>query len=270
MTRMIVKSALMGSICLAFTLGSGAQAPQGRLTPMSQTTHPTPTIGDIQAVSPALAKYTSSVVRGEIWNRPDLSKRDRSMVTLAALIARDQAAEMPSLIEYSLDNGVKPSEVSEIITHLSFYTGWPNGLSTVSAAKVVFAKRGIKPDQLPAASGGLLPIDEAAETRRATRIDQEVGSIAPGVVQYTSDLLFHELWLRPALAPRDRSLITVSALIAGGQLDQLPAHLNRAMDNGLTKAQVSEVLTQLAFYAGWPKVFSAIPVVKRVIEAREK
>jgi 4-carboxymuconolactone decarboxylase len=107
-----------------------------------------------------------------------------------------------------------------------------------------------------------------AEAQRAARVEQDVGPVAPGVVQYTSDVLFHDLWLRPALTARDRSLVTVSALIASGQVAQIPYHLNRAMDNGLTKAQASEVLTHLAFYAGWPNVFSAIPVAKGVFEKR--
>ena len=89
-------------------------------------------------------------------------------------------------------------------------------------------------------------------------------------MQYTSDPLFHDLWLRPALAPRDRSLVTVSALIASGQVAQIMYHLNRAMDNGLTKSEASEMLTQLLFYAGWPNVFSAIPVAKEVFEKRTK
>ena len=92
--------------------------------------------------------------------------------------------------------------------------------------------------------------------------------MAPGVVHYTGELLFRDLWLRPALTPRDRSLVTISALIASGQVAQITYQLNRAMDNGLTKAQASEVLTQLAFYAGWPNVFSAIPMVKSVFEKR--
>jgi len=74
--------------------------------------------------------------------------------------------------------------------------------------------------------------------------------------------------LRPALAPRDRSLVTVSALVATGQVAQLSAHLNRALDNGLTKSEASEALTHLLFYAGWPNVFSAIPVAKDVFEKR--
>jgi 4-carboxymuconolactone decarboxylase len=87
-------------------------------------------------------------------------------------------------------------------------------------------------------------------------------------VQYTTDVLFRDLWLRPDLAPRDRSLVTVSALIACGQVAQVTYHLNRAMDNGLTQEQVAEAVTHLAFYAGWPNAISALPVVKEVFEKR--
>jgi len=178
--------------------------------------------------------------------------------------------ELPSQFNRALDNGVKASEVSEVITHLAFYSGWANAMSAVAVAKGVFRARRIGADQVPPASGPLLPIDKAAETQRATSVEQNVGSVAPGVVQYTSDPLFHDLWLRPALAPRDRSLVTVSALIASGQVAQITYHLNRAMDNGLTKSEASEMLTQLLFYAGWPNVFSAIPVAKEVFEKRIK
>jgi 4-carboxymuconolactone decarboxylase len=219
-------------------------------------------------VAPALARYTQGTLFGDLWKRPDLSPRDRSIITVASLIARNQTIEMPYHFNLALDNGVKPSELSEIIAHLAFYSGWANATAAVAVAKDVFGKRGI--GELPADSGEHLPIDEVAEAQRAARVEQDVGPVAPGLVQYTSDLLFHDLWLRPELAPRDRSLVTVSALIASGQVAQITYHLNRAMDNGLTKAQASEMLTQLAFYAGWPNVFSAIPVVKSVFEKRPK
>ena len=89
-------------------------------------------------------------------------------------------------------------------------------------------------------------------------------------MQYTTDVLFRDLWLRPDLAPRDRSLVTVSALNASGQVAQIPCHLNRAMDNGLTQAQAAEVITHLAFYVGWPNAFSALPVAKEVFEKRPR
>ena len=174
----------------------------------------------VRTVAPALERYTETTL-SEVWKRPDLSARDRSLVTVAALIARNQAAQLSPYLNRAFDNGVKAAELSEVITHLAFYSGWGNAMS-------------------------------------------------PGVVQYTSDPLFHDLWRRPALAPRDRSLVTVSALIASGQVAQITFHLNRAMDDGLTKAEASEVLTHLLFYAGRPNVMSAVPVAMDVFEKRPK
>jgi 4-carboxymuconolactone decarboxylase len=89
-------------------------------------------------------------------------------------------------------------------------------------------------------------------------------------VQYTTDVLFRDLWLRPGLAPRDRSLVTVSALVASGQVAQIPYHLNRAMDNGLAQVQPAEAVTHLAFYVGGSNAFSAMPVAKEVFEKRPR
>ena len=219
---------------------------------------------DIQAVSPALGSYTQKSITEDLWKRPDLSPRDRSLITVAALVARLQTIGMLHYFPIALDSGITPAELSEVVTHLAFYSGWSNALSAVPILKESFAQRGIGTDQLPAVSPQLLPLNEQAETQRATTVEQNFGAVAPGVVQYTTDLLFRDLWLRPALAPRDRSLITVSALIASGYVAQITYHLNRAMDNGLTQQQASEMLTHLAFYAGWPPVFSAMPVVKEI------
>jgi 4-carboxymuconolactone decarboxylase len=221
---------------------------------------------DMHMVAPALEKYTQDTLLGEVWKRPGLSGRDRSVVTIAALIARNQTIEMPFYFNLSLDSGVKPREISEIITHLAFYSGWANATAAVAVAKDVFAARKIGTDQFPAASPALLPLDEAAEAQRATRVEQQFGAVVPGIVQYTTDVLFRDLWLRPDLAPRDRSLVTVSALIASGQVAQIPYHLSRAMDNGLTQSQAAEAITHLAFYVGWPNAFSALPVAKEVFE----
>jgi 4-carboxymuconolactone decarboxylase len=227
-----------------------------------------PSPNDVQSISPALQSYTDSTLLGEVWKRPDLSPRDRSIITVAALIARNQTAVVRYYFNLALDNGVKPAELSEIILHLAFYAGWPNAMAAVTFAKDVFAQRGIRPDQLPAVCPTLLPIDAAAEQKRAARVEQDVGPVSTGLVEYTGSLLFHQLWLRPDLVPRDRSLVTVSALIAAGQVAQVPFHLNKAMDNGLTRTQTSELLTHLAFYVGWPNAMSAVPVVKGVFEGR--
>lgn len=124
-------------------------------------------------------------------------------------------------------------------------------------------------DQLPPAQEKLLPLNEEAEASRASQVSNNFRRVSPGLVQNTTDLLFRDLWLRPALKPRDRSLVTVSALIAAGQVAQITYHLNRAMDNGLRQPQASEIITHIAFYAGWPNAFSALPVVKDVLEKRK-
>jgi len=225
---------------------------------------------DVRKVAPALEAYTQSRLLGDVWKRPDLAPRDRSIVTLAALIARNQTIEMPFHFNLALDNGVKPREISEIITHLAFYAGWGNAMSAIRVATDVFAARHVGVDQLPAVSITLLPLNEAAEAQRSKAVQEQFGSSFPGMAQYTTDVLFRDLWLRPDLAPRDRSLVTVSALIANGQTAQLTPHLNRAMDNGLTQAQAAEAITHLAFYVGWPNVFSAMPVAKDVFAKRPR
>lgn len=224
--------------------------------------------GDVSSVALALQRYEQETLDNGIWTRPGLSARDRSVVTVAAVITRNQAGLMPGQIRRALDNGGKPGELSEIITHLAFYAGWGNAMAAVDAARPIYAERGIGADQLPAAAPMLLPLDEEREAQRAAAVEETTGPASPGLVRDTTDVLFRDLWLRPDLAPRDRSLVTVSALISAGQVAQMPFHLNRAMDNGLSREEASEVISHLAYYAGWPNAFSAAPVAREVFEKR--
>jgi len=93
-----------------------------------------------------------------------------------------------------------------------------------------------------------------------------IGDFAPKLVELTDEVLFGDVWAREELSPRDRSLVTVAALIAGGNTEQLPGHLNRAKENGLSETELVEVITHLAFYSGWPKSMSAIRVAKEVFK----
>jgi 4-carboxymuconolactone decarboxylase len=255
---------LAAVIALALFASTTAYAEQSKMP------DPKLTDADVRVIAPGLQKYRHDRLLGDVWKRPGLSPRDRSIATLAALIARNQTIEMPFYMNLALDNGVKPQEISEIITHLAFYSGWGNAMSAVAVAKEVLADRKIGTDQLPLASPPLLPLNETAEAQREKRVGEQFGAIFPGVVQYTTDVLFRDLWLRPGLAPRDRSLVTVSALIASGQFAQLTGHLNIGMNNGLTQTEIVEAITHLAFYVGWPNVFSAMPVAKDVFEKRPK
>ncbi|WP_046227335.1 carboxymuconolactone decarboxylase family protein [Paenibacillus dauci] len=91
------------------------------------------------------------------------------------------------------------------------------------------------------------------------------GEIAPEFVRYSEDLLFGEVWRREELSLRDRSLITVAALTAGGMVEQMPYHMRLAMQNGVQSSELVEAITHLAFYTGWPRAAAALTVVKQML-----
>ncbi|MHC5263713.1 carboxymuconolactone decarboxylase family protein [Streptomyces sp. UC4497] len=95
---------------------------------------------------------------------------------------------------------------------------------------------------------------------------QELAEIAPKLVEVTNDVLFGDVWERPGLSPRDRSLVTVSVLAALYRGEQLGYHLRVALENGLTVEELSEAITHLAFYAGWPNAMTAINQLKQITE----
>ena len=93
-----------------------------------------------------------------------------------------------------------------------------------------------------------------------------VGDIAPKLAELTDQVLFGDVWARPGLSPRDRSLITVATLVALYRTNELPHHVKRALDNGVSRDELVEVITHLAFYAGWPTANTAVIIARRVFE----
>jgi 4-carboxymuconolactone decarboxylase len=103
-----------------------------------------------------------------------------------------------------------------------------------------------------------------ADNSGASVAAQMFGAFAPSLVRYTDEVLFGQVWERPELSPRDRSLVTVASLVTSGSTEQLGFHLRRAKDNGASVQELVEAITHLAFYAGWPKAMSAMAVAKQV------
>jgi 4-carboxymuconolactone decarboxylase len=99
---------------------------------------PPSTIGQVKDVFPKLGELTEKVVFGDVWERPGLAKRDRSLITVAALVALNRTEQLPGHLRRAIDNGVTQDELVEVITHLAFYSGWPTAMSAVTTAKKLF------------------------------------------------------------------------------------------------------------------------------------
>ena len=89
---------------------------------------------------------------------------------------------------------------------------------------------------------------------------QIMRDIAPALAEYTDNVLFGDVWERPGLSPRDRSLVTITSLISLYRVNELPFHLKKALENGVTREEIGEIITHLAFYAGWPVASTAVAI----------
>jgi 4-carboxymuconolactone decarboxylase len=236
-------------------------APQAQPPAPQGTTRPSGPLQ--QRLAPGLAKLTDDVLFGDVWRRPDLSPRDRSLVTISVLIATGNPAQLAGHLGRALDNGLQPREASGVLAHLAIYSGWPSAVSALDAYEQVYTARNVDLALLRD-TGSHLPTS-ASDTSRSQAVKDEFAAIAPKFVELTNDVVFDDLWRGADLTMRDRSLVTIAALAATGDDDQLDAYLRRAIENGLTRPQITEAFTHLGFYAGWPKATSAMRAVTRTL-----
>jgi len=215
-----------------------------------------------QALAPGLAALTDDVLYGDVWKRPDLSPRDRSLVTLSALIATGKTAQLASHLGRGLDNGLKPSEASGLLAHLAIYSGWPNAVSALEVYEQVYTARNVDTAALRTAGPRLAA--PASDASRAKAAAAQWSAAAPKFVELTNGVVFEDLWRRSDLVPRDRSLVTLAALAAMGDDDQLELYVRRGLESGLTRGQIAEAMTHLGFYAGWGKATAAMTVIARI------
>ncbi|MEE2638032.1 MAG: carboxymuconolactone decarboxylase family protein [Acidobacteriota bacterium] len=233
----------------------------GETEPVAAAVVAQPPAGSLYAGSPYLGELRNSVVYGEIWERPQLSKRDRSLITVAVLqaLVRD---ELRLHIPRGLDNGLTPAEISEIILHVTFYAGWPTGVQASVMAAAVFAERGLE-------IGPLERAPEMADQPETPASASGAYAAVPRLGELRNSVLYGDVWERPVLSKRDRSLITVAVLQAMYATNQLRTHIGRALDeNGVTPQELSEAILHVTFYAGWPAAVNAGGLAAEAYEDR--
>lgn len=209
--------------------------------------------------APEFARYNDDILFGEVWSRNDiLSLHDRSIVTICALVGSGILdSSLKFHIQNAKKNGVDRDEMVEIVTQLAFYAGWPKALAVFPMAKEVYGND---------AHGNSIEMEPEPYPQDAGR--KFLGDFAPEFARYNDDILFGEVWARNnTLSLHDRSIVTVSTLVGAGIFtDALKHHLQNAKNNGVTKEEMVEIITQLGFYAGWPKAWAVFPMAKEIYQ----
>jgi 4-carboxymuconolactone decarboxylase len=226
----------------------------------------------------ALGNIALRTGAGEIWSRRELSRRDRSLVVISILTALGREVELRHHVAGGLHHGLRRDEIDEIMVQLAAYVGVPFALAGAGVAARVFAEldgteqRAMPPapaepkdDEKRRADGfdvlrTLLgaPALDAAETEKAM-VDQ-LGDMGRLVLHYA----FGDVWSRPQLSRRDRSLVVISALTALSLAHELGIHLRGALNHGVTKGEIEEVMMTMVLYGGFPRAIDGMHLARRV------
>ena len=223
----------------------------------------------------ALGTFGFNNVAGDLWCRPELSRRDRSVIVISVLAATARDEELEAHVGVGLNHGLTRTEIEELNLHVAAYAGFPAAMAASRHIDAAFRRKdGLDPSariegREPAAhksdaerdvraadvrrslTGGLAAADPAADLANMQRVLGDVGTLA-------FRWAFGEIWSRPELSRRDRSLVVLAILGALGQERELAFHVPGGLHHGLTRTEIEEIMVHLCLYAGFPRAVDAM------------
>jgi alkylhydroperoxidase/carboxymuconolactone decarboxylase family protein YurZ len=222
----------------------------------------------------ALGSMAFDVV-GAMWSRPQLCRRDRSLLVISVLAAQAREEELEAHTGIGLLNGLRPEEIEEILLHVAAYAGFPaamassrridkallaaSGAVKLAARQAAAQKSDAERDRDGAAVLATLLGEAAREPAAGLQwIETRLGEV--GVVAYR--WAFGEIWCRPQLSRRDRSIVVIAILVWLGATAELAVHAPAGLRHGLTRVEVEEVVNHLSLYAGIPRAVEAMRAVR--------
>ncbi len=211
------------------------------------------------AGSPYLGKILREDLYADVWERPGLAPRDRSVITIAITQSLYATDEIRAHVNRGLNNGLTQAEISELIAHVLVYSGFPTGVNAARVATEVYQQRGL-PAVPPATPRNREPVVPPAYPNAFPS--------TPYMAALLNEWVYGEVWERPDLSKRDRSLATIAVAQGMGADSELRSHIARGLDNGVTQEEIGEVITHIAFYTGIPSAVNAARVAAAVFESR--
>lgn len=252
------------------TLGGSAEAAEGMV--------------DHLEAQGALGQFAVRTGAGEIWSRDALSRRDRSLVVIAMLTALGRELELRQHVAGGLNHGLGRDEVDEIMVQLSAYAGLPCAFAGARIVGEVFA--GLDGSEQrktpPAAAEAKTPAQRREDGKDVLRTliglpeGADVGGAADATIAQLGDMgalvldfAFGDVWARPQLSRRDRSLVVVSVLTALNLTHELEIHLGAALNHGVTRHELEELMITAVPYGGFPRAIDGMHLVTKVVTARD-
>ncbi|MBV1879041.1 MAG: carboxymuconolactone decarboxylase family protein [Pseudomonadales bacterium] len=231
-----------------------------------------------------LGSFIVDFALGDIWSRPGLSRRDRSLVVISVLAALNQTRQLKAHVRGAINHGMTAVEVREVMTHMCGYAGFPRAIDAMQVANEVLSDMGHAPK-----GGALQPAERLSDEERWTRGAEGLSAITGASIPATRpadtgngpvglgplggiavDFCFGDIWSRTELIHRDRSVLVVSVLAALGRTDELKIHIPAAIKNGVTVDELEEMIVTYAAYAGFPFAVECRNVLSKHLKSTSK
>ena len=228
----------------------------------------------------ALGSFAFDVVMGDVWARPQLSRRDRSLIVISVLATIGSTEELSLHTQVGLNNGLTRTEIEELVLHVAAYAGFPMAMQASRVVTDRFCQiDGV--DRLPERTGAE-DLDDAERRLRAHDVrksltggrcaaDGDAGYAA--MVEHLGDVgmiayhwAFGDLWSRDELNRRDRSLIVIAILTVLSRIDELAFHVPAGLNHGLSREEIEEIMVQMTIYGGIPRAVEGIQATRRAFE----
>ena len=228
----------------------------------------------------ALGSFAFDVVMGDVWARPQLSRRDRSLIVISVLATIGSTEELSLHTQVGLNNGLTRTEIEELVLHVAAYAGFPMAMQASRVVTDRFCQiAGV--DRLPERTGAE-DLDDAERRLRAHdvrksltggRCAADVDADYAAMVEHLGDVgmiayhwAFGDLWSRDELNRRDRSLIVIAILTVLSRIDELAFHVPAGLNHGLSREEIEEIMVQMTIYGGIPRAVEGIQATRRAFE----
>jgi 4-carboxymuconolactone decarboxylase len=223
----------------------------------------------------ALGSFVVDFALGDVWSRPGFSRRDRSLVVITVLATLNQLNQLRSHVQGGINHGLERAEIEEVFVQLSAYAGFPRAIDAMDTARAAMAdQQGV--ERLAPTPPAERKDDEArsAAAREVLALlgqDQPPGGVGVDLGDFGAvgaRFAFGEVWARPELSRRDRSLVVCTTLTTQDKPHELRFHLQAALNHGVTAAELQELMVTVLAYAGFPTAVEGFRALREV-EARQ-